>query len=183
MVVSRCVHALRHGCMPATSRDMLTPIGLATEGTLGRVAELIAIRHFIAPQGYKSPVQGGLPFGISKCCMSNVAVAYGAVSHRLDALPRLVIYTGGIRISKAEPLMHVFMEVAGKVFKAPRSGVIAHCIARAMFTEPWVRMTARRTRGKGVWDLGGRKCPPCSRQLCTLSINCGINTDTTLALF
>ena len=78
--------------------------------------------------------------------------------------------------------MHVFMEVAGKVFKAPRSGVIAHCIARAMITEPWVRMTARRTRGKGVWDLGGRKCPPCSWQLCTPSINCGINTDTTLAL-
>ena len=79
MVVSRCVHAL-HGCMSATSRDMLTPIGLATEGTLGRVAELVAIRHFVAPQGSKSPVQGGLPFGISKRCMSNVAVAYyGAV--------------------------------------------------------------------------------------------------------
>ena len=79
---------------------MLTPIGLATEGTLGRVAELVAICHFVAPQGSKSPVQGGLPFGISERCMGNVAVAYGAVSHWLDTLPRLVIYAGSVRVSK-----------------------------------------------------------------------------------
>ena len=127
MVVSRCIHAL-HGCMPASSRDMLTPIGLAAEGTLGRVAELVAIRHFVAPQGSKSPVQGGFPLGVSKCCVRNVAVAYGAVYHWLDALPRLVIHTGSVRVSKAEPLMHVFMEVAGKVFQASRSGVFARCI-------------------------------------------------------
>ena len=122
--------------MLATSRDMLTPIRLATEGTPGRVAELVAIRHFVAPQGSKSPVQGGLPFGISKRCMSNVAVAYGAVCHWLDALPRLVVYTGSVRISKAEPLMYVFVEVAGKVFQSPRSDVFARCIG--VFVRPRV---------------------------------------------
>ena len=133
MVVSRCipVHAL-HGCMPASSRDMLTPIGLAAEGTLGRVAELVAIRHFVAPQGSKSPVQGGFPLSVSKCCMRNVAVAYGAVCHWLDALPRLVINTGSVRVSKAEPLMHVFMEVAGKVFQASRSGIFARRLYRCV---------------------------------------------------
>ena len=135
MVVSRCIHAL-HGCMLAASRDMLTPIGLAAEGTLGSVAELVAIRHFVAPQGSKSPVQGGLPFGISKRCMGNVAVAYGVVGHWLDALPRLVIYAGSVRMSKAELLMHVFMEVAGKVFQAPRSVVFARCIG--VFVRPRV---------------------------------------------